>query len=382
MRGIEETFMQPIKRVMRAAGCVGALLFATQAAAMTIFSGDQFVVPESISLVPDGFGDFGGKYFIPDAATNNIWVVPSTGGSPTPFLSTPVPSDNNNFLIGGLFLPSGWGANSGKFLVAGEPLLAFDSQGSQVTFDPALGAFTTPIIAPAGTSFGDDLFVSDQNNVIWRAAPGGSLTQFKNLQGDFFGFAPFGLEFTPDSGSFGNSLLISDGGSSLVIDGKRFSPILALSSDGTPRLFATVPLEDSQTGSPSQNGLRQMVMAPDDYFKVALGIPGELLLVSVAGSRNGGGVLGDIVALDLDGTIVASLRDDLGLTKFDPRGMLFTADGNLLISDTSTSDPIWEATASDFQRAPASVPAPATLALMAFALAGLAGVRSDFLKRR
>lgn len=375
--------MRPIKLFMCTAGFVMALLFAAQVGAMTIFSSGSYVVPETISLAPAGFGSFAGDYFIPDARTNDIWVVQGNGGPPAAtFLQVPISTASNNSIDGGLFLPSGWGgSNSVKFLVTAQTLLAFGSDGNQVSistpFDAVSGAFATPIIAPAGfASFGGDLFVSDQSNVIWRATlPGRDLTQFKSTvftNADGTAIAPFGLAFTPpDAGSFRNSLLVSDAGSIIDANGKRSSKIVALSANGTATLFATVPMKDGPPGVAGQHGLRQMVVAPDDYFKVALGIPGELLLVSVAGSRNGGGVLGDILALDLDGMIVASLRDDLGLTKFDPRGMLFTADGNLLISDTSTSDPIWTATANDFQRAPAAAPVPATLALMVLGLAGL-----------
>ena len=378
IRSVEEKFMRATKYVIRAAGFFVALLFASHTAAITIFSGGGYVVPETISLAPGGFGGFGGSYFIPDASTNNIWVMPGTGGPPSLFPFTTIPTTGNNSIDGGVFLPSGWaGGNSVKYLVTAQFLLAFDSAGNQELFDPSGGAFSTPILAPAGfPTYGGDLFVSDQNNVIWRAPhAGGVMTQFNSqvsIRGDGTFFAPFGLEFTPPgAGSYANSLLVSDGGSSTAINGERTSQIFALSANGTPTLFSTVLLKDSPTGVEPQRGLRQMVMAPDNYFAFTLGIPGELLLVSVAGSSHGLGRLGDILAFDLDGNLRASLRDDLGLTKFDPRGMVFTTDGNLLISDTSPIDPIWIATANDFQRVPASAPVPTTLALIAIGLAGL-----------
>jgi hypothetical protein len=88
---------------------------------------------------------------------------------------------------------------------------------------------------------------------------------------------PFGLEFTPlGFGSFGNRLMVNDtfGGS-----------IVALAEDGTARIFTTVPLALGHTG------LRQMLMMPDNYFLDSLGIPGQLLLLPVPGSIQGGELL-------------------------------------------------------------------------------------------
>lgn len=122
--------------------------------------------------------------------------------------------------------------------------------------------------------------------------------------------------------------------------------IAALAADATGSIFTTVPLAEGQTG------LRQMLMTPSDYFLDALGIPGPLLLLSVSGSVQGGGTLGALVALDSTGTVVAHLREGGVLSKFDPRGMVFTGDGHLLISDAS--DPIYIASAGDFIAGPAA----------------------------
>ncbi len=93
---------------------------------------------------------------------------------------------------------------------------------------------------------------------------------------------------------------------------------------------------------------------------------GQLLFVSISGSTTGGGTLGDVVAIDSNGNVVESLREapEFG-GKFDPRGLYFTADGNLLISDAS--DPIWKAGPQNFQ----SVPEPSIILLLAIGLAGL-----------
>lgn len=153
-------------------------------AEVQIFSTGEYGFPETISLAPSGFGAFGGHYFIPDArnpGADKIWVVPVTGGPPAPFF-------NATGGRGGLFLPSGWGEFSGKFLVVDTDMRVFDSAGNGTLFDPQTGGFTTPLIAPEGFgTFGGDLFVSDQDlfgfsGFIWRADPaGGGLTLFKDI---------------------------------------------------------------------------------------------------------------------------------------------------------------------------------------------------------
>jgi hypothetical protein len=115
---------------------------------------------------------------------------------------------------------------------------------------------------------------------------------------------------------------------------------VALAADGTQSPFATVPLAAGQVG------LRQMLMTPVDYFLDSLGIPGQLLLLAVSGSPQGGGAFGALLALDSTGAVVAHLRVGDVLEKFDPRGMVFTADGDILVADTS--DPIYMASAEDF----------------------------------
>jgi hypothetical protein len=350
---------------------VGLSFSAT--AQIQVISAGGYSVPETISLAPSGFGLFGGSYFIPDAGTSNIWVLPATGGTATPFLAFPLPPVGGN-ILGGTFLPSGWGALSGTFLVCSEtddgqpPLLFFDGSGSQVTvtFPPSqTGWYTTPMIAPANFgSYGGHLFVTEQTvwenkNNVWRTAPGAgpfTLSLFKSFQGDgqFSEISPFGIEFTPPDwgATFGDRMLVSDAVASINNGpGTRASYIVAVSAGGASSLFATVPLRDGYKDAggqdvPGQDGLRQMLMAPDNYFLGSLGIPGELLLVSVTGSRNGKGILGELLALDSTGTIVGHLQAGSVLAKFDPRGMLITDDGHLLVVDTS--DPILQASASDF----------------------------------
>ena len=306
-------------------------------AQIQIFSTGQYGTPETISLSPTGFGAFGGQYFIPDARTGDIWVVPVTGGPPSAF-----PHDVVELSVrGGLFFPSGWGDNTGKFLTTGGFVRAYDSAGNSTLLDPLQSAFSVPLLAPPSFGpYGGHLFISDQFRGIWRVDPAvGGLTLFKDLTASPFVNDPFGLEFTPPGfGAFGNRLMASH-----TVAGS----VVALESDGTESLFATLPL------AVGQFGLRQMLMTPDDYFLETLGIHGPLLLLSVSGSSQGGGTLGALVALDSTGTVVAHLRvGGIDVPKFDPRGMVFTADGHILISDTS--DPIYIASASDFIAGPAA----------------------------
>ena len=121
--------MKSVHQCLRGAAFLACLLFATHAFPITIFSGDpRYGTPETISLAPDGFGAFGGNYFIPDAGAGlgQIWYVPATGGAPNPFLGVPLTDQPR----GGLFLPAGWGADSGNFLVASQLVRVFDSAGN------------------------------------------------------------------------------------------------------------------------------------------------------------------------------------------------------------------------------------------------------------
>jgi hypothetical protein len=223
------------------------------------------------------------------------------------------------------------------------------------------GLSTTPLIAPAGFgAYGGHLFLSDQGGTnagqaVWRTAPAvsGDTAHFQLFRDKTsilaLEIAPWGLEFTPPGWDlvFGNRLLVSDGGASVDLGpSTRVGYIVSLDPAGiADRLFATIPLTDNPDGSMGQTGLRQMLIAPDDFF-LPLGVPGQLLLVSVSGSGQGGGVLGELLALDHTGAIVAHLKVGSVLAKFDPRGMVFTGDGHILISDTS--DPILIASARDF----------------------------------
>jgi hypothetical protein len=83
------------------------------------------------------------------------------------------------------------------------------------------------------------------------------------------------------------------------------------------------------------------------------------MMVSVSGSAQGRGELGDVLIYDQHGNELASLRQNLGLVKFDPRGAYFPSTGGVLVNDAS--DPILFLTPNDF--AP-PVPEPSMLALL------------------
>ena len=316
------------------------LAAAPASAQIQVFSTGQYGTPETISLAPPGFGAFGGRSFIPDFRLGTIWTVPVTGGPPTEFL--PVRFDSSNTIIGGLFLPAGWGPNEGKFLLANSfGMVVVDGAATVSPFDPTLGFFSNPALAPAGFGpYDGHLYVTDQNGFIWRADPaGGGLTIFSDLRTNPVVNDPFGIVFTPpDFGAFSNRLIVSHtfaGG------------ILALDAFGVTSEFAVLPLAIGQTG------LRQMLVTPDNFL-APIGIPGRLLLLSVSGSDQGGGTHGALVALNPNGTPVAHLKEGTDLAKFDPRGMIITPDGNLLVSDTS--DPIYLVPPTAFIPGPATVP--------------------------
>jgi hypothetical protein len=322
-------------------------------AQIQVISSGEYKVPETISLAPAGFGPYGGTYFIVDYALSEIWMMPAGGGPPVLFLNAPIEPVGDS-IIGGTFLPStpDWGADAGKFLVASETstkqpnaLLLFDGSGNQTPLAAGDGFFSIPLVAPANFgSYGSHLFVADEFNGVYRVAPTGtSLTPFY-LDTSVVTY-PFGLEFTPSGwGAFGNRLLVSDSWFNVTdADNVRWSSIVAVDAQGGASLFASIPLPEIPTGD---NGLRQMLLAPNDYFLDSLGIPGRLLLVSVSGSPNGLGYLGELLALDSTGTIVGHLQVGSILAKFDPRGQLITSDGRLLVADSS--DPILQASAHDF----------------------------------
>jgi hypothetical protein len=364
----------------------GLVLVQGEAAAFTNFS-TGMLTPETISPANSAYGGrYDNYYFVPDPgrvsgnpAQTNIWLVPKTGGSPLIF--SPTSGSLNSTTVGGTFLPSGWGTSSNKFMTVGwtgsSPnriayFNVYEADGSYSSplsiAEPSGQVYLpkTPVVAPSGWgSWGGNLFVADGAPAVYRIDTSWQKHDFVTLGNTPYPeLARFGLAFAPTGwGRVGNELLASSDlretdslGNIIRITGR----ITAIDSSGVESKWAEFPIPVNL------NGLRQMAFTPDDF------IPGydELLLVSVSGSSFGGGTLGDIWAFDSTGHKVASLRDDLGLTKFDPRGMYFVDDHTLLVSDAS--DPIWRVTSSDFRPV---VPLPSTLWLFGSALVGLAGCR-------
>jgi hypothetical protein len=128
-------------------------------------------------------------------------------------------------------------------------------------------------------------------------------------------------------------MLVSDGGT---------GTIESVNSLGQPSTFAVIP------NIPVNGGLRQMAFAPANFGSI-----GGDLLVSVAASSQGGGQFGALYALNSSGFIAATLEVGGVLSAFDPRGMAFTPDGQLLISNAT--DEIQKADASAIEPEPASV---------------------------
>jgi hypothetical protein len=357
--------------LMRRAGGLALLLLAAGTAGAgpvdVISSSPLYVTPETVSQAPAGFGAFGGDYFIPDfngaLPNGSIWVVPPGGGAPVSFSTVPDGSAR-----GGLFLPdTGWGDDSGKFVTVGPtyvPGTTTETGVSQVfTYGPTgtaslflqttggLFSFAQPQIAPAGFgAFGGQLvvanaagFLGGANNVV-AINPAGTMSVVADTL-----IQPFGLAFAPSSGfgAFDGQMFVSSSNSGQIV---------AVAADGTVTPFADVPLQ------PGQTSLFQMAFSPAGY------LPGQgpLLFVSVRGSSSGGGTLGDIAVIDSSGQVIAHLRDNIGLTKFDPRGLYFPDNQTLIVSDTS--DPILSVLPAAFE----PVPEPSSVVLFALGTAGLA----------
>jgi hypothetical protein len=345
---------------------------AAQAGPVIVFSGPgPYMLPETISQAPSSFGTFGGSFIVPDAVNLNVWAVPSNGGAPTNIATNQA---NSTFVSvrGGVFLPSNWGGNAGSFLEVGynpvntlaAPILLVAPNGSVSQFSSTTLNGGQPQIVPSGFgSYGGDVVVPNYNfdtnlnrfiSTITLVAPDGSTTSLAS--GTSLPDGAGGAAFAPSG--FGAL------GGKLFVDGLASDQIDTLDANGDVTPFATVPLK---TGQPSPF---QMAFAPSDFFP---GL-GSLLFVSIRGSTTGKGTLGDVLAYNSSGILVASLRTDLGLTTFDPRGLLFIPDPSnskqtdLLISDASSGQILLFA-----PQAFTAVPEPSSLVLC---MAGLLSLTS------
>jgi hypothetical protein len=339
---------------------LAACVFEAPALGLEIFAVGMDT-PETISVAPDGFGDFGGQLFVPDpgpagpegpvAGDSKVWTIDPQGG-PVSFFSA-LPEGLGLGFRGGMFLPPDFGPFGGQYITVGvREITAWDERGQDTPYvttdtiffdDRVFRRLVTPVIAPNG--FGQQagkLFVSylvediSDNGGVLAIEPNADVSHFATPSvSDFFDpqfpdnvFEPFGLAFAPSNfGNFGGQLLASD---------SRSHNIAAIAADGTFAPFAKVPLE------PGQEFLRQMAVSPDGFGNL-----GDLVFVSVAGSEQGGGALGSVHAIDARGEVVASLNAGDGIARLDPRGLTFTEDGRLFISDASMGR-VYRASPSDF----------------------------------
>jgi hypothetical protein len=236
-----------------------ALLWCVPVHAVTVIS-QGYVVPETISQAPAGFGAYGGSFFIPDFSTDKIMVMPAGGGDPSVFQQA------TQDITGGLFLPAGFGAAGGQFIAVGRTpgatgqITAFDAAGNASVWgsSPQVGGLSIPAIAPGSFgSYGGQLFVSDTRGVA-VFGPAGTYSPFVT-ELPFGGNGAFGIAFAPSGfGNVGGRLLVDSAGQA-----GGTSDIVAIDAAGNVSPFASLDL------LPGQIGLRQMAFAPDDFGQYA-----------------------------------------------------------------------------------------------------------------
>ncbi len=324
---------------------------------VTVFS-SGFTTPETITPVPAGFGTVGGDLIIPDQGANALYVVPTTGGTPSLFAS----GVSGN---GGIFLPSSFGSLGGDYLVtaplSGPGVIAVNSSGGQtvVPISSSYGVTGDAVVAPAGfgSVAGDVLIAGEDgagfdNGEVIALSPDGAVSPFASLGvGGSAGYLlPFGMGFAPAGfGSVGGDLLVTDGAS---------GTIYAVNSSGNASVFASVAVPTLSGGA--IDGLRQFAFAPAGF-----GTYGGDLFVSVSGSQYGGGVSGSVDVLNSSGDLVAVLLQGAVGAPFDPRGLYFLSNSQLLISDTDPS--ILSAPPGAFT----ATPEPSTVIPLALGFAGI-----------
>jgi hypothetical protein len=316
-------------------------------------------VPETISAVPAGFGNQGGNYFVLDATTNTvtdatgiIQSVPSGGGAPTDFATTPLNPRN------GLFLPNDFGGIGGDFAVANfagnapagiDPVAnfgavtLFNSSGTASTLYSANNFQPVSLaIAPSGFgSFGGDLIVGFTSTQAGVAALDSSGDRTDLVDG--LPFAPIGAAFAPAGfGNFGGDLFIAS----------DRSPIIDIvNGSGNVSLFTNLPL-------PSGQGLKLLSFVPAGFGQYAgdvmVGVPGSSL-----GASNG-----MLLIVDPSGNVVAQLDG------FNPRGFTFI-DGGTEMLVAHTDPGVLEVAPSDFT----AVPEPASIVLSGLGLAAALAFR-------
>jgi hypothetical protein len=309
---------------------------------VTVFA-TGFVLPESISLAPASFGLAPGTLVVTDAgnlasSTPNsmLYAVPAGGGTPTPIGGG---FSNNGGSFGGMFAPAGFGSLAGNYLAfgwTGSPAGAYSLSSSSGTLtpfynDPTPSSYSldNPSLAPSGFgSAAGDILVPEAlfNSTtagVFALSPSGSVTTFATISnfGSVGGVTGgFGSTFAPSgfvAGATGSVLLVSD-----VATGA----IDWIDSSGGVHVFTTVPLFSGQSG------LRQMAFAPAGF-----GSYGGDLFVSVSGSTSGGGTFGSVDVIDATGALVGIISQGTVGAPFDPRGLYFASNTQLLIADSDPS---------------------------------------------
>ena len=343
---------------------LSGLLFAALpmlafADSVTVFSGG-FTIPESIVPVPQSFGSVGGDLMVPDKGPNALYVIPAGGGAPVLFA-------NGVSGNGAAFLPSSFGAFGGDLLITSTPnggpgIVAVNGSGGQTVVPvPSSDSITGGVaVAPAGFgSVAGDALIGGENGAgldngeVFALSPDGTVSNFASLgTGGSAGFlAPFAVGFAPAGfGSIGGDLLVADGASGTMY---------AVDSSGNASVFANVAVPTLTGGAVA--GLRQFAFAPAGF-----GSYGGDLFVSVSGSQFGGGTSGSVDVLNSSGVLVAVLLQGAVGAPFDPRGLYFASNSQLLISDTDPS--ILSAPPSAFT---AATPEPSTLLPLALGFAGI-----------
>ena len=190
------------------------------ASSISTFSGGGFMLPETVTPIPPGFGTVGGGYFVPDYNANMLFVVPAGGGAPTAFANLP---PGFGGLISGLFVPAGYGTLSGQFLMTG----ATDSSSVGATFAVSASGVVTQVYprdffrgsasAPLGFgTVGGKILVGDDTGtptLVSVLNADGTTSQLATLD-PAGNFDPFGMGFAPATfGAIGGKLLVTDGNS-------------------------------------------------------------------------------------------------------------------------------------------------------------------------
>jgi hypothetical protein len=281
------------------------LLITSAFAAVSVFA-TGVVIPETIARTAAG------NFFVTDADVDGpIWSVPAAGGTATQVASA------GYSLLGGVFLPAGFGSVGGQFLVVGADGTLASASAMNASFtvtsyaSQADSAWTTPVVASSFGRHSGEVLVTNQGSgtgsrdgSVDTFTPSGTVGRLTNLPSVN---VPFGAALAPRGfGDMGETLLVSDAGG---------GGIYSVNPTGRVSLFTTIPLG---TG---QSGLRQMAFAPSGWGRYS----GNLFV-----SLN----TRDIDIVSRNGSIIGRISGS-----FNPRGLLFTTlagNASLLFSDVST----------------------------------------------